>query len=135
MSLKTSSESPNKKKRKTTKISAGEVDNSLTAPTLRSRSYQKDGALTTPTTPNLQKRQLDRNSGETTADGKSTLFVDAPRMREIREGVKQAKERQAESVNKQRAKKADKGGREKVLKVNDIYTLTLDSRIPSNICQ
>jgi hypothetical protein len=30
-------------------------------------------------------------------------------MRKIREGVKQAKERQAESVNKQHAKKADKG--------------------------
>jgi hypothetical protein len=60
---------------------------------------------------------------------KSTLFVDTPRMREIREGVKQAKQRQAESVNKQRAKKADKGGRKKVLEVNDICTLTLDSRI------
>ena len=46
---------------------------------------------------------------------KSSLFVDAPSMRKTREGVKRAKERQAESVNKQRAKKVDKGGRKKVL--------------------
>jgi hypothetical protein len=65
---KTSSESPKKKKRKTSKSSAREVDNSPTLPTLRSRSDQKHVALTTPTTPNLRKRQLDRNSGESTAD-------------------------------------------------------------------
>ncbi len=87
---------------------------------MRTQSNQKDGALTTPTTPNVRKRQVDQ---------KSSTFFDAPSMRNIREGVKRAKERQAESVNKQCAKKADKGGRKKVLEVNDICTLTLDSRI------
>ncbi len=62
-------------------------------------------------------------------DQKSSTFVDAPSMRKMKERVKRAKERQAESVNKQRAKKADEGGRKEVLQVNDICTLTLDSRI------
>jgi hypothetical protein len=35
-------------------------------------------------------------------------------MRKIRDGVRRAKEKQAESVNKQRAKKADKGNRKQV---------------------
>ncbi len=48
-------------------------------------------------------------SCETTVSKKSSLFVDAPNMRKIRDGVKRAKEKQAESVNKQHAKKQTKG--------------------------
>jgi hypothetical protein len=62
-------------------------------------------------------------------DQKSSTFVDTYSMRKFREGVKRAKERQAESVNTQHAKKADKWGKKEVLEVKDICTLTLDSRI------
>jgi hypothetical protein len=48
-----SSKSLNSKKRKTTTDSTGVGNKSPTPPTLRSPSNQKDGALTTPTTPNV----------------------------------------------------------------------------------
>jgi hypothetical protein len=49
-------------------------------------------------------------------------------MRKIRDGVRRAKEKQAESVNKQRAKKADKENRKQVLECNGVCTLTLDQK-------
>jgi hypothetical protein len=48
------------------------------------------------------------DGGETSTSKNSSLYVDAPKMRNIRDGVRRAKEKQAESVNKQHAKKQTK---------------------------
>ncbi len=49
------------------------------------------------------------------------MHIDSPERKEIHEGVKRAKERQAESVNKQRKKKTE-GVRNEVLEVDEICT-------------
>ncbi len=105
-------------------------DSSPNTPTLRSQSAKKGEEIATPMTVALQKRKMD-DGGETNTSKNSSLYVDAPTMRNIRDGVKRAKEKQAESVNKQCAKKPDKGNRKQVLEVNDVCTLTLDQKIKS----
>jgi hypothetical protein len=67
-------------------------------------------------TPNLRKRK------------QSSMYIDSPERKDIREGVKRAKERQADSVNKQRQKKTE-GARKEVLEVDDVCTLILEGNI------
>jgi hypothetical protein len=119
-----------KKKKISTNHSVKDQDNRPTTPTLRSQSANKGGEIAIPMTTALQKRKID-DGGETNTSKNSSLYVDAPKMRNIRDGVKRAKEKQAESVNKQHAKKADKGNKKQVLDVNDVCALTLDQRIKS----
>jgi hypothetical protein len=125
----TSSKS-SKKQKESICHSVKDQEDTPTTPTLRSQSAKKGGETATPTNTALRKRKNDGN-GETTVTKNSSLFVDAPNMRKIRDGVKRAKEKQAESVNKQRAKKTDKGNRKKVLEGNDICTMTLDPKMKS----
>ncbi len=56
------------------------------------------------------------------------MHIDSPERKDFREGVKKAKERQADSVNKQRQKKTE-GVRKEVLEVEDVCTLILEGNI------
>jgi hypothetical protein len=95
-----------KRRRRNQLLTVLRIKTSPTIPTLRSQSEKKGGEIATSTTSALRKRKMDGDTGGTTSGKKSSLFVDAPKMREIRGGVKQAKEKQAMSVNKQRTKKS-----------------------------
>lgn len=102
-------------KKKSTSHSLKDQDNFFNHSNIEKSQCKEGGETATPMITALQKRKTD-GSGETTVSKKSSLFVDGPKMKKVIDGVRRAKQKQAESVNKQGA---------------NFCTLTLDQKIKS----